>query len=68
MILTTNQYILIFVMALQGTMTPISFNIAFIYLQELMPSRSQTAVSTLQNVLATFTVTGCAFYFAIISK
>lgn len=68
MIFTSNKYILITVLALQGAMTPISFNITFIYLLELMPTRSQTLVSTVQNILATFTVIGCALYFTLISK
>ena len=68
MIFTSNKYVLMAVMALQGAMIPLQFNIAYVYLIELMPRKFQTTISTIQNVLSTFTVTGSALYFTLISK
>ena len=47
MIFNSNKYILMAVMALQGAMIPLQFNIAYVYLIELMPRKYQTTVSTI---------------------
>ena len=68
LLITTNKYVLMAVVGLFGATLPLIFTVGFVYLLELMPATHQTFVSTLQNIVATFTVTGCALYFAWVSK
>ena len=65
---TQSKYVLTGIVFLFGANLPLSLNISFVYLLELTPSRSQTTVSTVQNIAATFTVTTNILYFAYVSK
>ena len=46
LMLTSNKFVLFATIAMQGALVPLYFNVAFIYLLELMPIKSQSGVSS----------------------
>ena len=56
------------VILLYGMTMPLQFTVGFVYLLELVPRVNHAVVTTVQNIVATFTVLFCAIYFAFVSK